>query len=575
MLQSTLHRGPDGMDSLHSTWDDYQLSLGHNLLAIQSDATVAKQPLESADGRYALVFNGEIYNHTLLRQQLIQSGTQFLGPTDTEVLLHWLIKFGLAGLRNLEGIFAGVFLDHHQHQVHLFRDAWGVKPLYYHLQQGLLVAASEISALKSSGVLQVQFDEKSCIHLLRKRYVPLGKSIYKEVAMLKPGQILTWHAEGEKTHFSEFSRNDSIKPKNLKSALEEALKKQVQAAVPVGIMFSGGIDSTLLAAIASRVVGVKPTCFTIRLAEDPDFEWAQKAAKRLGLALESVPIGPDSFQAFLQFSASLSQPLPDPAVWLTYLLSQKANAMGVKVLLSGAGADELFGGYNRHRAFAWYLKLRYSPLWPLIKPMIRLLSPCLGTQVQRISKNLSGNDFSVFYHAEGNQFLGMNEHASLPYFSTFGLSEALHYDQRHYLIGDVLATADLGGMMAGVEVRVPFLDSGVVQWAEQHMPTAAQLRNQTKPALKNLLSELGFSDVVNRKKQGFGFPIDTWMKLPENRELVFQLIHPQSFVAKLLGFQTCNQILKSKAFAMEKSALLMVEAWMQKNSEKAIATSRL
>lgn len=564
MLQSTLHRGPDGMGSFHYRWNDYHLSLGHNLLAIQSDARVARQPLESADGQFVLAFNGEIYNHPDLRQQLIQSGTQFSGPTDTEVLLHWLIKFGLAGLRDLEGIFAGVFIDHQQQQVHLFRDAWGVKPLYYHVQQGALVAASELIAIEESGVFEVQLDTNSCAHLLRKRYVPEGHSIFKEVAMLKPGYALSWQANDETQHFTVFCRFLQHQQQSLKAALVEALEKQVQAAVPVGVMLSGGVDSTLLAALAANFLGVKPTCFTIRHADDPDFEWAQKAAERLGLTLEIVAIGPNDFRAFLEFSASLSQPLPDPAVWLTYLLSRRASSLGVKVLLSGAGADELFGGYNRHRAFAWYLGMRYSPLWPVIKPMILMLSPWLGTQFQGMSKHKSGSDFSVFYQAEGNQFPCIKEQPSISEFSTFGLRDALHYDQRNYLIGDVLATADLGGMMGGVEVRVPFLDSGVVQWAEQHIPRPSQLRKQAKPALKSLLTELGFADFVNKQKRGFGFPVDAWMKQPENREIVQQLIHSQSFVAKQLGFQTCNQILESKGFAMEKAALMMVEAWMQK-----------
>jgi len=516
-------------------------------------------------GRYWLVFNGEIYNHTALRKTLIDEGIQFRTHSDTEVLLKWIIRYGSARLHALEGIFACIFLDVETKEMLVFRDKWGVKPLFYCVDQNGILLSSELNGLLKSGHLHAKLAQHELKSLLRNRFVPEQRTLFEGILEVPPGKVGRWNTDLTAIHWESMVQKTSFKQASLKQVLVEAVEAQLQAAVPVGIMLSGGVDSTLLAAIAARELHASPVCFTISTEGSEDYIQAQSVADKLKLRLETISLGPADFHDFLKFSASLSQPVPDPAVWLTYRIAQRASALGVKALLSGAGADELFGGYRRHQAFAWYLKFRQSPFWPVFKAFLPVLSSAASPKFQSILGGVSSHGAETFRHISGNQFPGLGEQM-ITQPEAFRIKDALAFDQQGYLQKDVLVTADLGGMMAGVEVRVPFLDTQVVHWAQNHCPSASELREQTKPVLKSLLNDFGFSGLAGRKKVGFGVPVDVWMQLPENKVLVNELITPESTVAQVIGFEICQQLLFSEGFSMEKAAMLMVEAWLKSRS---------
>ncbi len=564
MVEATAHRGPDGQQTKHFQFGEVHMALGHNRLAIQNKEDEASQPISDSNSRYWMVFNGEIYNHAALRKILTEKGTQFRTHSDTEVLLQWLIRFGAAKLHELEGIFSCIFLDVETKDVLVFRDRWGVKPLFFYATDNGIIFSSEVSGILQSGLGRPDLNLSGVKNLLRHRYLPEGETMYQEVFEVPAGKVGLWHTSSNSIQWDSMAQKSFPVPTSLKQALAEAVDVQLQAAVPVGIMLSGGVDSTLLAVIARQELQTKPICFSIATERSEDQIWAQKAAEKLNMQLETIFLGPSDFQDFLQFSASLSQPVPDPAVWLTYRLCKRAKELGVKALLSGAGADELFGGYRRHQAFAWYFLLRKSHLWPVFKKLLPLVAPLAGQKIGHILGQVSNNPADTFKQMSGNQFPEFKDpFAQETEAADFNMSAALAFDQQYYLKKDVLVTADLGGMMAGVEVRVPFLDSAVVNWAQHNYPSAAELRKQTKPALKSLLHDMGLPAFANRKKAGFGVPIDSWMQHPNNQMLVKELVSSQSQVAEMLGFNVCNQVLNAHGSPMEKAALVMVEGWLR------------
>ncbi|HEX8529832.1 MAG TPA: asparagine synthase (glutamine-hydrolyzing), partial [Cytophagales bacterium] len=362
MLAASSHRGPDaqGCRIVHSPRQ--VLSLGHNRLKITDPRDAANQPMATANGRYWLLFNGAIYNFRSLRHHL-RHAYNFQTDSDTEVLLYWLVENGREGLSQLDGMYALAFYDCHTETLLLARDPWGMKPLFYAENDKYLVVSSEIRGVLASGLVAKEPELSQVAHYLRFKFAQRPGTFYRGVRELEPGTTCVSSPgkelsvagmrpdESPAEAFSAPTRKDVLP--RLTQALTETVARHLQADVPAGLLLSGGVDSALLLALAREAGVTDLPVFTVAYGgEDEahatrDHHFARQAARQYGAAYHEVPVGRQLLESFWEWLPTLDQPVGDGAAWLTWLLAQEAKKH-VKVVLSGAGADELFGGYHRH-----------------------------------------------------------------------------------------------------------------------------------------------------------------------------------------------------------------------------------
>lgn len=573
------HRGPD--DS--GVFEDraHGVGLVQTRLSILDLSALGHQPMLSDDGRVALVFNGEIYNFRELRAELEQ-GHYFRGHSDTEVLLHLYMEQrssadGSANelgamLRRLNGIFAFALWDADRESLLLARDALGVKPLYYQATGTGLHFASEIKALPS---LPHALDAAALDRYLTFLWCPGEGTPSSNVRKLGPGEAMlvkegaiqtcvTWY------RLPTFRRKASATPAKLavskdaaiqgtEQHLRQAVHRQMVADVPVGAFLSGGLDSSSVVAFA-REQNPDIRCFTIEavgVGEDhnvDDLPYARSVAAYLQVPLDVVRIDAirmaDDLPAMV---AQLDEPLADPAALNVLYISRLAREHGIKVLLSGAGGDDFFTGYRRH------LALRYERLWFWLPKAMRVglerATASLNQQhsvLRRLRKLFNGaglngdarlvnyfrwvdrGDLVALYSPEFRAALG-EAHAEDPMLEFLAdlpagisrLERLLTLEQRFFLTDHNLTYTDKMSMAVGVEVRVPFLDLDLVEFAAQIPDKYKQRGLQGKWVLKKAMEPYLPHDVIYRPKSGFGAPLRRWMRV-ELRGLLSEVLSEQS-----------------------------------------------
>jgi asparagine synthase (glutamine-hydrolysing) len=559
MRAATAHRGPDGCGAVQfGNGGPETVYLGHNRLKIIDLSDEASQPLLSADGRYALVYNGEIYNYRELRAEQEAAGTRFRSQSDTEVLLQLLIQHGAAGLEKVRGMFAFVFYDTYTKRLTAARDSFGIKPLFFaDTPQGLAIA-SEIEAVRASGLTDQGFNSEQLLPYLRWRFARPHGTFVRGIFSLAPGQLLHTQlgqaASLEWYHDTRFqaTKKQSQQPDLLKidHTLQRAITRHLTADVPVGIWLSGGVDSTLLLAVA-RELGHRPPSFSVGLSAaegsfgSDDGRFALQAAHQFGGEHHLFTADADVLLLTDEALASLNQPIADSSVLLTWWLARQTYPYA-KAVMSGAGADELFGGYNRHQAFAWYL--RHQRWVRRVAPLAARASALLPTSVDsrfrkplRLVRALAGritdSPVTTFERFTGldptlSALLRLGHPgtapdkqalaplptgalgAALPKKSSSLLDWALHHDQTYFLPHDVLALTDETAMRHGLEVRTPYLDTEVVQSIEPIFAEDLLLKGP-KWILRELLNQRGGQTFTQRSKEGFGLPLARWLKLPK------------------------------------------------------------
>ncbi len=546
------HRGPD--DSGVFLEPRTRIGLGHQRLAIIDLSPLGHQPMSDPSGQVTLVFNGEIYNFRELRAELESQGAVFRGKSDTEVIAHLYVRLGEAMLPRLNGIFSLAIWDSIDSSLFVARDALGVKPLYYSCDARGFAFCSELKGLLELVPEARQIDPSAIDRYLTFLWCPGDGTPLRGIHKLCPGESVLvrngaiarrrqWYrlpaARGVVSCLTEQEAIDGTV-----AHVTEAVRRQLVADVPVGSFLSGGLDSSCVVALAKRF-DQDIRCFTIEIlggGEDgipDDLPYAERVANHLGVRLERIQVESKSMASDIeQMVFQLDEPLADPAPLNALYISSLARKLGYKVLLSGAGGDDLFSGYRRHRAIQADRLLAHVPRG--VRRAAERLSMCLGQGTafrRRLARfangaSLNGDErianyfrwiprpqLAALYSTEFRDSLGasraeqplMDLLATIPK-SIDPLGRMLALEQRFFLADHNLTYTDKMSMAVGVEARVPFLDLDLVEFA-QRIPSHLKQRGSVgKWVLKRAMEPYLPRDVIYRPKAGFGAPLRRWMR---------------------------------------------------------------
>ncbi len=545
MCDSIMHRGPDS----GGFFEDENISLGIRRLRI-IDLASGDQPIHNEDSTIWLVFNGEIYNFRKLRESLEQKGHKFYTNTDTEVIVHSYEEYGRDCLQYLEGMFAFALWDGGKKELFLARDPLGIKPLYYCLQNGRLFFASEMKALLSSAEVKKEIDFRALDYFLNFLYVPAPYSIFKDIRKLSAGHILVYKAGGHKIkqywdvsiNRSAFRTQDSCK-EELYSILKNTVKAHLASDVPVGLFLSGGMDSSAIAAFMAQAGSAPVKTFSIGYDKKSEqsyneLEYARSVAEFYGTQHYEFIITPDLIKTLPQIVRSFDEPFADSSSLLTFFLSREARRH-ITVALTGIGGDECFGGYPRHmgmKLYGWYSRLpnvlknalagfsgslpefgksRDFSNWAkrFTKGALHNPSECYLSWVSFLSAESRKALYSknLLNRLDDAGFVSMHE----DFWNKAGLGSDLdrmfYLDVKTYLADDLLAMADRMSMASSLELRVPFCDTKLLQFAFS-IPPELKLKGMTlKYLFKETLRKTVPPDVITRRKQGFMVPMPGWL----------------------------------------------------------------
>lgn len=581
VVQSISHRGPDEkgyFNSQHGTLGMARLSI--------IDVTSGHQPNFSENRDVISIFNGEIYNYKELRSVLISKGHTFNNESDSDLIPHLYEEYGDDFVSHIQGMFSIAILVESEKKLVLARDRVGKKPLWFSRRNNGVVFCSELKGLLNFGGSRT-FNREILAEYLYLGYTLHPRSPFLGIEQIQPGHIAIFGGKSEK-HFRYWSpiseENSEITVEEAESRTTELLTEAVSCRLvserPIGVFLSGGIDSSLVAAIASQMLP-KIKTFTIGF-ESARFDEAQdarKIAEFLGTDHYELTIKPDPELILGAIAKSLDVPFADSSFLPTFLLSEFASRE-VVVALSGDGGDETFGGYDRYR-----FTKQLSRVNPILRS--RLLSflndfPVGEGRKAKVLRALSSNSLSKAY-LELQANLGLREIRALTG-SSIGLAELLEslnveasreflistlqrFDIEHYLPGDLLYKVDMASMANSLEVRSPFLDYRLVEFGLSLPDRLKVDLFKNKKILKNILSRLVPKEHSMRPKKGFGIPRDEWLR-NDLKDLLFDSLQGRdSFVGELLDHQRIETLLsehmKGKNHGASLWSLLMLELWAE------------
>ena len=521
-----LHRGPDDEGYLI----DGSMGMGMRRLSI-IDLAGGHQPIGNEDSKVHVVFNGEIFNYLDLRAQLVRRGHHFSTNSDTEVLVHLYEEMGRECVHEVNGMFAFAIYDARKRSLWLARDRLGIKPLFFHQSATALHFSSDLNAI--NGVVRAPLSATALTAYLGYSYVPGPLSIFEGVKKLLPGEelIIEDNRVSRRRYWSlphkVVQRPTEALAEELDDLLDEALNLQLQSDVPVGILLSGGVDSSAVAAYGAAKLGKGALhSFTIDFEGKggSDARHAEELSRKLHTRHNSISLRFHDQPALLDhLMARMDEPMADNAIVATFALASEAAAQGVKVLLSGAGGDEIFGGYDRHLpaklgTAAWFAQLP-PVLRAALKPVWRAWNPALGKRLHNPARNFfistSGTDLHFLQSLLRDQSLfdgllaGFDAHLSS--FHTRDAYSRMQLDLNHYLPDNILALTDKATMAASVEGRVPLLDHRLVELAFS-MPESVNLAGGEKKGLfRHILASRLPASILDRPKEGFNAPTGAWI----------------------------------------------------------------
>ena len=543
MLASVEHRGRD--DS--GTWvsepidsSDRRACLGHRRLAIIDTSPGGHEPMFSHDRRYVLTFNGEIYNYRELRDQLVREGAAFNTCSDTEVILAAYAHWGRAMLDRLRGMYAFAIWDTLTRRLFAARDLFGEKPLYYAVAKGRLVVGSELRAVKASELLHPVVARDSVDAFLALGYVPPDRTIYANVHVLPPAHCLEWTSGTPRVsrYWSppapEHESMDMDEAGEvLRALLRQAVTRQMVADVPVGAFLSGGHDSSTIVAYMSELSARPVKTFSVGFGHHgSELPYARRIAARYGTDHHELDLADPGVATLLERMADVyDEPFADPSHVPTYAVSEFARRQ-VKVVLTGDGADELFGGY------AWYPLLAKSEAvapsvltWMVLRSASRLMADrvaSLSRHSRAMGMAVRWRDMwqryltsrQIFSDKERQRLWGGPKAVPLatmltayrPSDAISGVDRALYFDIGAFLPGDILVKVDRAAMAHGLETRAPFLDRDLAEFALR-LPAALKIdANRTKILFKAALARYWPDELRSRPKQGFAAPFASWLQ---------------------------------------------------------------
>ena len=554
MNERQAHRGPD--DSGVWLASEKRIGLAHRRLSIIDVSESGHQPMDDVSGALTIVYNGEIYNYRELRRDLVQSGFAFRSQSDTEVLLNLYLRDGTRMLERLNGIFAFALWDRRDDSLFVARDGVGVKPLYYAETARGFLFASEIKALLEEETLSRELDPLAIHHVLTFLWCPAPHTMLRTVRKLPPGHALRVRDGRIESKWSFYDLPYRATPERMtpadaaaqvRTAVQQAVERQMVADVPVGSFLSGGLDSSAVAAFAQRSMdGHKLQCFTIGFEDDAfqregfaeDLPYARRVAQHLGVDLHTITVGPEMADHLESMVYHLDEPESDPAPINVLLISQLARANGIKVLLSGAGGDDIFGGYRRHYA------LMQERFWSWLPAGARKLiaaasrsMPVGGPAGRRLRRALQFADHdgdsriaSYFSWIQPSVQRGLyaspmravleRENTLAPLLESLSalspgvapLDRMLYLEGKHFLADHNLNYTDKMGMARGVEIRVPLLDIELIDLATRIPPAFKQRGRVGKWVFKQAMEGILPREIIHRPKTGFGAPLRSWLQ---------------------------------------------------------------
>ena len=551
VLERIGHRGPDGRGRYDSACGT--VSLFHTRLAILDPTPDGAQPMAAADGQVVITYNGEIYNFRELRAGLEKRGNIFRTHTDTEVLLALYLEQGTAMLEKLNGIYAFALWDARSKSLFLARDGMGVKPLYFSDCDGAFAFASEIKALLCFPWVPRELDHQALAHYVRYLWCPAPRTPLADVHKLEPGTALIvregrivnrWRHYALPASGADVSRTVADWTVEVRQALAKAVERQMVSDVPLGAFLSGGLDSSAIVAYAHQYATGRLQCFSIdggeALAKEEGFErdlpYAERVAKHLKVDLHVVRVGSEMASELAHMVWQLDEPQADFSALNVLFISRLARQHGMKVLLSGAGGDDVFTGYRRHRALGLNAVWDRMPGWlrdfsagvgerlpgrpPLLRRLAKLLTVARSEGDGRLAAYFdwaSSRTVRNLFAPELAQTL--NEEPLLSFLKEIpetatDLQRMLLLEQRYFLGDHNLNYTDKMSMAAGVETRVPYLDPDLVALAARIPDTFRQRGAQSKWILKKAMEGILPNDVIYRTKTGFGVPLRAWLRGP-------------------------------------------------------------
>ncbi len=549
------HRGPDNMG--HWVSKSNNIALGHTRLSIIDLSQNGNQPMHSKNQRYVISFNGEIYNYRELKNKLMtKANISWKSTTDTEVILQLLEFYTFEEtLKLLQGMFAISIWDNKENCLYLARDRAGEKPLYYSANENFFIFASELKSIKKSLFFNDEINKESVFDLINHGYISAPNSIFNNTKKLEPGNYLVFNQKKMDYKIKRYwninyqsNLNKQIGKKsiedNIENILLKSLEKQLHADVPVGIFLSGGIDSSLIVSLTTKL-GIRPKTFTIGF-DDNDFD-ESKDSKKIAEYLNT-----DHHEHYLTSKEALNlipkmqniycEPFGDSSQIPTYLISKIAR-QNVKVALSGDGGDELFGGYNRHiyaNRFFSYSKFVPNNLRKLIssyleksnirksKQFYNLISKVIpkkyvlnnfSDKIIKIAKVIDVNGIDEFYEKITSNIIlygniMKNQNIKFNQFNKLetDLNIILDKDFNTYLPDDILCKVDRASMANSLEIRAPFLEQELIEYAFNLKFKEKVHFSNGKVPLRNILNKLLPQKLISKNKRGFGIPLNNWLR---------------------------------------------------------------
>lgn len=581
--QRLSRRGPD-----YASVQTYgKVAFAHSRLSIIDTSSEANQPFHDESGRYSLIFNGEIYNYQALKRKLVESGYHFRTKSDTEVLLKAYMHYGTAFLNHLDGFFALAIYDQEKEETLLARDRFGIKPLLFSKTEKRFLFASEMKALMCFDI-DKEIDNSSLFSYLQLNYIPEPHSIFKSVKKLEAGHYVKIDQENrlQKIPFYQLKyppEEDGYTKMNYEEAkdkflalMEASVEQRLVSDVPLGTFLSGGIDSSIITALAAQKVE-KLNTFSIGFENEPIFDespYARMLAKKYNTNHHTFLLTKKDLLSSLHESLEyIDEPFADSSALAVNALS-KETAKHVKVALSGDGADELFAGYYKHRGEFMMRKSglkqnmvkKMQPLWEAL-PKSR--NSKVGNLIRKLHKFSKGSSMSsserywlwsslmqehdaanlMLKQAQADVYLKRKEQLVELVVNSNDLNDVLATDLRMVLPSDMLRKVDLMSMRNGLEVRTPFLDHRIVNFAftlpENFKINEKMGKRLVQDASKHLLPE----ELFNRPKHGFEVPLLPWFK-NELKSLIVDDLLEDNFIKEQNIFNlSFIQHLKSKLFS--------------------------
>jgi asparagine synthase (glutamine-hydrolysing) len=564
MCDAIVHRGPDD----EGQYVDKNVGIGMRRLSI-IDLGGGHQPMSNEDGTVWIVFNGEIYNHRQLREELTSRGHRFATRADTEAIIHAYEEWGERCPEKLNGMFGFAIWDSNKQLLLLARDRIGIKPLYYYYSPEKFVFASELKSLLQDRSVPRRVDLSALDTFLTFEYIPAPMSIFEGVRKLPAGHTLVWR-DGEisvKQYWDVDGVERAVEPasacEELRSLLEDAVRIRLMSDVPLGAFLSGGIDSSSIVAHMARIVDRPVKTFSIGFKDSSynELEYAREVARQYRTEHYEFILEPDIVELTDKLVHFLDEPFGDFSIFPTYLVSKMAR-QHVTVVLSGDGGDELFAGYETYKADR--LAQRYSRIPDLVRraviqPFVEALPPTSKKKglINKAKRFVEGAQYPEdLGHVRWMIFLADEEKRRLyshDVLSSLNGNDAADFVRRHfrraasgdplnrqlyvdiktYLVDDILVKVDRMSMATSLEARVPFLDHRVVEFAAR-LPSSLKLYNgESKWILKQAMGDLLPPKIQRRGKEGFSIPIKNWLK-NELRPLMLEVLSPANI--KRSGF---------------------------------------